>query len=256
MPAVVEADDLGLYVLKFRSAGQGVRALIAEILSGGIARTLGLPVPEIVLATLDPNWRAPGPDHRDPGPDPCQRWPERGAGLPLRRGELRPRRGRGHGRLRLAPSTWFDTLVSNVDRTARNTNLLVWHRRLADRPRRQPHLSPRLERHGGRPGQAFAPHRRTRAAAARRRPGAGGCRAGRAAVPRRAAGHRGRGAAGLLDQAGACRPRPMSIISRPAWPTAAAGCKGGDRCARLSCTTTPSCAWCRAWSARNSSTRA
>ncbi|GKT22705.1 hypothetical protein AVHM3334_09275 [Acidovorax sp. SUPP3334] len=53
MPAVVEGDDLGLYVLKFRGAGQGVRALLAEMIAGGIARALGLPVPEIVLAQLD-----------------------------------------------------------------------------------------------------------------------------------------------------------------------------------------------------------
>ena len=53
MPAVVEGDDLGLYVLKFRGAGQGVRALLAEMISGGIARALGLPIPEIVLAELD-----------------------------------------------------------------------------------------------------------------------------------------------------------------------------------------------------------
>ena len=53
MPAIVEGDDLGTYVLKFRGAGQGVRALLAEIIAGGIARALGLPVPEIVLAQLD-----------------------------------------------------------------------------------------------------------------------------------------------------------------------------------------------------------
>jgi hypothetical protein len=54
MPAVVEADDQGMYVLKFRGAGQGPKALVAELVAGGIARTLGLPVPEIVLAELDP----------------------------------------------------------------------------------------------------------------------------------------------------------------------------------------------------------
>ena len=53
MPAIVEGDDLGTYVLKFRGAGQGVRALLAEIIAGGVARALGLPVPEIVLAELD-----------------------------------------------------------------------------------------------------------------------------------------------------------------------------------------------------------
>src|SRR6476660_5984321 len=53
LPAIVEADDDGMYVLKFRGAGQGVKALIAELVSGEIARTLGLRVPEIVLANLD-----------------------------------------------------------------------------------------------------------------------------------------------------------------------------------------------------------
>jgi hypothetical protein len=53
LPAIVEADDDGMYVLKFRGAGQGVGALIAELISGEIARVLGLPVPEIVFANLD-----------------------------------------------------------------------------------------------------------------------------------------------------------------------------------------------------------
>src|SRR5205085_3925374 len=54
LPAIVEADDDGMYVLKFRGAGQGVKALIAELLSGEIARALGLRVPEIVFVNLDP----------------------------------------------------------------------------------------------------------------------------------------------------------------------------------------------------------
>src|SRR5690606_37850962 len=62
MPAVVEADDLGLYVLKFRGAGQGVRALMAEIICAGLARALGLPVPEVVLAELDPELARTEPD--------------------------------------------------------------------------------------------------------------------------------------------------------------------------------------------------
>ena len=62
LPAVVEADDLGMYVLKFRGAGQGVRALMAEIIAGGIARALGLPVPEVVLAQLDPALAQTEPD--------------------------------------------------------------------------------------------------------------------------------------------------------------------------------------------------
>ena len=127
MPAVVEADDLGLYVLKFRGAGQGVRALIAEIISGGIARALGLPVPEIVLATLAPELARtePDPEIQD-----------------LIRASGGPNVGLDYlsGAVNFDPAVdevtadfaaclvWFDALVSNVDRTARNTNLLMWHR--------------------------------------------------------------------------------------------------------------------------------
>ncbi len=62
LPAVVEADDLGTYVLKFRGAGQGRKALVAEIVAGEIARTLGLLVPEIVFARLDPELARAEPD--------------------------------------------------------------------------------------------------------------------------------------------------------------------------------------------------
>src|SRR6476646_4066905 len=62
LPAIVEADDDGLYVLKFRGAGQGPRALVAEVLSGEIGRALGLPVPELVLATLDADLARTEPD--------------------------------------------------------------------------------------------------------------------------------------------------------------------------------------------------
>src|SRR6266852_464633 len=54
LPAIVEADDDGLYVIKFRGAGQGPKALIAELVAGEIARALGLPVPEIIFIELDP----------------------------------------------------------------------------------------------------------------------------------------------------------------------------------------------------------
>src|ERR1700754_1387486 len=62
LPAIVEGDDDGLYVLKFRGAGQGVRALIAELLGGEIARVLGLPMPEIVFVELDPQLAMTEPD--------------------------------------------------------------------------------------------------------------------------------------------------------------------------------------------------
>lgn len=127
MPAVVEADDLGLYVLKFRGAGQGVRALLAEMIAGGIARALGLPVPEIVLAQLDPMLAQTEPDPE------IQDLVRASGGLNVGLDYL-------SGALNFDPAVdvvsadfasrlvWFDALVGNVDRTARNTNLLVWHR--------------------------------------------------------------------------------------------------------------------------------
>lgn len=127
LPAVVEADDLGMYVLKFRGAGQGVRALMAEIISGGIARALGLPMPEVVLAELDPALAQTEPDPE------IQDLIRASAGLNAGLDYL-------SGAVNFDPSAdavsqdfasrlvWFDTLVGNVDRTARNTNLLMWHR--------------------------------------------------------------------------------------------------------------------------------
>ena len=127
MPAVVEADDLGMYVLKFRGAGQGVRALMAEIIAGGIARALGLPVPEVVLAQLDPALAQTEPDPE------IQDLIRASDGLNVGLDYL-------SGAVNFDPSVdgvtqdfasrlvWFDALVSNVDRTARNTNMLMWHR--------------------------------------------------------------------------------------------------------------------------------
>jgi hypothetical protein len=129
LPAIVEADDDGMYVLKFRAAGQGPRALVAELIAGEIARALGLPVPELVFAELDPDLARTEPD------------PEifaliRGsAGLNLALDYLpgcvtfnpvvdRPPRDLA------SRIVWFDAYVTNVDRTARNTNMLMWHRRL------------------------------------------------------------------------------------------------------------------------------
>lgn len=132
LPAIVEGDDDGTYVLKFRGAGQGARALIAELVAGEIARVLGLPVPEIVLAELDPRMAKTEPDPE------VQDLLKKSAGLNLALDYLpgsiafdpladRPIRDDA----RLASSiVWFDALVTNVDRTPKNTNLLVWHRAL------------------------------------------------------------------------------------------------------------------------------
>jgi hypothetical protein len=130
LPAIVEANDDGLYVVKFRGAGQGVRALIAELVAGEIGRRLGLPVPEIVFVEVDP---ALGRNEPDPE---IKALLDASAGLNLGLDFLPgsiaydpaavPRVEAG-----LASAVvWFDAYVTNVDRTPRNTNLLLWHRRL------------------------------------------------------------------------------------------------------------------------------
>jgi hypothetical protein len=130
LPAIVEADDDGMYVVKFRGAAQGPRALLAELIAGEIARTLGLPVPEIVLAGVESELGR-GEPHQE-----IQELVERSAGLNLGLDYL-------PGSITFDPVTrpapdpvlsarvvWFDALVTNVDRTFRNTNLLRWHRNL------------------------------------------------------------------------------------------------------------------------------
>ena len=132
LPAIVAADDDGTYVLKFRGAGQGPRALVAELVSGEIARALALPVPEIVLADLDPRMAK---TERDPE---IQELLQMSAGLNLALDYLPgsitfdPMVSAPSGiDSRLASAiVWFDAFVTNVDRTAKNTNLLVWHRKL------------------------------------------------------------------------------------------------------------------------------
>lgn len=129
LPAIIEADDDGMYVLKFRGAGQGTKALIAESIAGELARTAGLPVPELVFVILDPEIAKtePDPEIQDlirvsgglnlgldylPGSvmfDPVAEKPD--ADLASR-------------------IVWFDAYVTNIDRTARNANLLIWHRKL------------------------------------------------------------------------------------------------------------------------------
>ena len=128
LPAIVEADDDGLYVCKFRGAGQGPKALAAEIVAGELARALGLPVPELVLVELDPALAAAEPDPE------IQDLIVASAGLNLGVDFL-------PGALPYTPTeppdselaadvVWFDALVTNVDRTPRNPNLLRWHKNL------------------------------------------------------------------------------------------------------------------------------
>ena len=130
MPAVVEADDLGTYVLKFRGAGQGRKALVAELVAGELARVLGLTVPEIVLVEVDPELGRTEPDPE------IQDLIRASGGLNLALDFL-------PGSLPFDPAVvgppdpvlaarvlWFDAFVQNVDRSPRNTNLLVWHDKL------------------------------------------------------------------------------------------------------------------------------
>jgi hypothetical protein len=129
LPAVVEADDLGTYVLKFRGAGQGRKALIAEIVAGEIARSLGLLVPEIVLANLDPALARAEPDPE------IQDLIRASSGLNLALDYLPGSLGfdplvEPPGPDLASRILWFDALVTNVDRTPRNPNLLTWHNRL------------------------------------------------------------------------------------------------------------------------------
>jgi len=129
LPAIIEADDDGMYVLKFSGAGQGPKALIAELVAGEVARAAGLPVPEIVLVELDPELARTEPDPE------IQALIRASAGLNLALDYLPgavtfdPIAEKPDADLASAV-VWFDAYVTNVDRTPRNTNMLIWHRRL------------------------------------------------------------------------------------------------------------------------------
>lgn len=129
MPAIAEADDSFLYVLKFRGAGQGPRALIAELIGGEIARILGLRVPELVFANLDEAFGRTEPDEE------IQDLLKASVGLNLALHYL-------SGAITFDPTVttvdatlasqivWLDCFLTNMDRTCRNTNMLVWHKEL------------------------------------------------------------------------------------------------------------------------------
>lgn len=129
MPAIAEADDGFLYVLKFRGAGQGPRALIAEMIGGEIARLLGLKVPELVFASLDEAFG------RTEGDEEIQDLLKFSVGLNLGLHYL-------SGSITFDPVVntvdpllaskivWLDCLLTNMDRTGRNTNMLIWHKEL------------------------------------------------------------------------------------------------------------------------------
>jgi hypothetical protein len=129
LPAITEADDGFLYVLKFRGAGQGVKALIAELIGGEVARALGLKVPEIVFANLDAAFGRTEPDEE------IQDLLKASAGLNLGLHYLSRAITFDPSVTTVAPElaskiVWLDSLLTNVDRTARNTNMLMWNREL------------------------------------------------------------------------------------------------------------------------------
>ena len=129
LPAITEADDDFNYVLKFRGAGHGTKALIAELIGGEIARTLGLPVPELVFANLDEAFG------RTEGEEEIQDLLQGSQGLNLALHFL-------SGAINFDPVVttvdakmasqivWLDAYITNVDRTFRNTNMLIWHKEL------------------------------------------------------------------------------------------------------------------------------
>jgi hypothetical protein len=130
LPALVEADDDGLYVLKFRGAGQGPKALVAELVGGEIARAAGLAVPEIVHIELDPELARAEPDPE------IQDLIRASAGLNVALDFLpgalpfTPGAGDAPDPAFAADVVWLDALLTNVDRSARNPNLLRWHGRI------------------------------------------------------------------------------------------------------------------------------
>jgi hypothetical protein len=129
LPAIAGADDDFLYVIKFRGAGQGVKALIAELIGGEVARVLGFKVPEIVFAKLDTAFGRTEPDEE------IQDLLKASVGLNLGLHYL-------SGAITFDPAVtevdpklasqivWMDCLLTNVDRTPRNTNMLTWNKEL------------------------------------------------------------------------------------------------------------------------------
>ncbi len=130
LPGLVEADDDGLYVAKFRGAGQGVRALVAEVIVGELARAGGLLVPELVGVEIDPRLGAAEPDPEIQ--DLITASEGLNLGVDFLPGAL-PYTAAGAWQPSpelAAEIVWLDALATNVDRTARNPNLLLWHERL------------------------------------------------------------------------------------------------------------------------------
>jgi hypothetical protein len=130
LPGILEADDAGLYVVKFRGAGQGPKALVAEVVAGALARAAGLRVPELVAVEVS---AALGRNEPDPEiRDLLMGSVGLNLGLDYLPGSVSfdPAVGPAPGADEASEVVWFDAFVTNVDRTPRNPNLLTWHRRL------------------------------------------------------------------------------------------------------------------------------
>ena len=129
LPALVEADDDGFYVCKFRGAGQGPLALVAEVVAGELGRALGFAIPELVRIELDPELARAEPDPEIQ--DLLRASAGVNLGVDFLPGALpfAPAVGPDPGPEWAADVVWFDALVTNVDRTPQNPNLLVWHGR-------------------------------------------------------------------------------------------------------------------------------
>ncbi|GGT91930.1 HipA family kinase [Streptomyces violascens] len=126
LPGIVEADDLGTYVMKFTGAGQGRKTLVAEVICGELGRRLGLRVPELVTIQLDPVIGLSEPDQE------VQELLKASGGLNLGMDYLPGSLGFDPLAYQVDPAeagkvVWFDALINNVDRSWRNPNMLVWH---------------------------------------------------------------------------------------------------------------------------------
>ena len=130
LPAIVEADDGRLYAMKFRGSGHGAKALIAELVAGQIGLALGLPIPEIVLIDFDPRIGRSEPDPEIQ--DILRGSTGANLGLSFLTGafDYIPQAGSPPDPHLASAVVWFDALMTNVDRTPRNSNILLWHGQL------------------------------------------------------------------------------------------------------------------------------
>ena len=129
LPGLVDADDGFRYVIKFRGAGQGKKALVAELIGGELARLLGLRMPELVFANLDESlWRLEADEEIQ---DLLKFSIGNNLGVHFLNGAITYDANVDLvGEEEASKIVWLDALIMNVDRTARNTNMLMWHKEL------------------------------------------------------------------------------------------------------------------------------